>query len=70
MGTQLVAISDSAQRIGVSTYTVRRLIARGEIASVNVGARRLIPETEIERIVTRGVGRARTKRPNLTNCKA
>jgi excisionase family DNA binding protein len=67
MSGQLVALSEAARMLGVSVYTVRRLVARGEVAAVNVGARRLIPASEIERIVQRGVGQAR---PTKAKAKA
>jgi excisionase family DNA binding protein len=52
--------------LGVSVYTIRRLVASGEVIAVNVGTRRLVRATEIDRIVQRGVGRAR---PTKTNRK-
>jgi excisionase family DNA binding protein len=50
--------------LGVSVFTIRRLIARGEVLAVNVGARRLVRSTEIDRIVQRGVGKPRTAKMN------
>ena len=43
MSTNLIGIADAAKALAVSPFTVRRLIAAGEIKAVNVGARRLIP---------------------------
>ncbi len=60
MDAQLLALSEAARILGVSIYTVRRLVARGEVMAVNVGARRLVRATEIGRIVQRGIGKART----------
>ena len=51
----LKSIQQAADTWGVSVYTVRRLAAAGVVRSVTVGRRRLIPETEIERIATTGV---------------
>jgi excisionase family DNA binding protein len=59
MSTRLVALSEAARMLGVSVYTVRRFVARGDVIAVNVGARRLIAESEIDRIVQRGIGRPR-----------
>jgi excisionase family DNA binding protein len=59
MDTQLIALSEAARRLGVSVATIRRLIARGEVIAVNVGSRRLVPVSEIDRIAQRGVGQAR-----------
>ena len=67
MSGQLVGLSEAAKTLGVSVYTIRRLVARGDVAAVNVGARRLVPVSEVERIVQRGIGRAR---PNKKNAKA
>jgi len=64
MGTQLIALSEAARMLGVSVFTIRRLIARGEVLAVNVGARRLVRSTEIDRIVQRGVGKPRTAKMN------
>lgn len=65
MGGQLVSISEAARMLGVSVHTIRRFVAGGEVAAVNVGARRLVPMTEIDRVVQRGVGRARPTKANV-----
>lgn len=59
MTTRLVALSEAARTLGVSVPTLRRLMASGDVMTVNVGARRLVPESEIERIALRGAGQAR-----------
>jgi excisionase family DNA binding protein len=51
----LKSIRQAADTWGVSIYTARRLAATGVVQSVTVGRRRLIPETEIERIAAKGV---------------
>jgi excisionase family DNA binding protein len=51
----LKSIQQAAHTWGVSVYTARRLAAAGVVHSVTVGRRRLIPETEIERIAAKGV---------------
>jgi excisionase family DNA binding protein len=51
----LKSIQQAADTWGVSVYTARRLAAAGAVYSVTVGRRRLIPETEIERIASKGV---------------
>ena len=56
---KLVGLSDAARMLGVSVFTIRRLVARGDIGAVNVGARRLVAEGEIERIMQRGAGQSR-----------
>jgi excisionase family DNA binding protein len=57
MGTkdQLHGIPETAARIGVSPYTVRRLIKNGDLRAVRVGRRRvLISEKEIVRVIDNG----------------
>jgi len=51
----LKSIQQAANTWGVSVYTVRRLAAAGLVRTVTVGRRRLVSESEIERIVTTGV---------------
>jgi excisionase family DNA binding protein len=53
-----------ADRWGVHAITVRRLIASGALASVQVGGRRLVPVDAIVAAEKKGVGtrRPRTKR--------
>ncbi len=53
-GRGLLGVHEVAQRWGVSDFSVRRLIAKGDIASVSVGARRVIPVEEILRIEQSG----------------
>lgn len=64
MSGRLIALSEAARMLGVSVYTIRRLVARGDVATVNVGARRLVSENEMDRIVQRGVGQARPTKAN------
>lgn len=59
MSQRLLGLSEAARMLSVSIYTLRRLVSRGEVATVNVGARRLVSESEVERIIQRGVGQAR-----------
>lgn len=59
----LVSISESSKLLGVSAYTLRRLIAARQIRAVNVGARVLITSAELNRVMTQGAG---TPRPKLT----
>jgi hypothetical protein len=57
---KLLSIERLAERWDLSTYSVRRLIVYGELKSVTIGARRLIPLAEVERAEQFGVGRPRT----------
>jgi excisionase family DNA binding protein len=50
-----------AETLGVSVYTVRRLVDAGDIRAINVGARRVISSDELSRISTQGVGTPRAR---------
>jgi excisionase family DNA binding protein len=56
----LKSIQKAADTWGVSVYTVRRLATAGLVRTVRVGRRRLVSESEIERIVATGVPSAAT----------
>ena len=56
---QFLGIAELANRWGVSAFTVRRAINRGDLQSVHIGARILVNLTEIQRAEKHGVGRAR-----------
>lgn len=58
----LFAIKRLAVRWDVSPFQVRRLIASGDLKSVNVGARVLVPISEIQRAEQYGVGKCRKSR--------
>jgi excisionase family DNA binding protein len=57
----------SAEALGVSVFTIRRLIAAGEIRAVNIGSRVMISEAELERVASQGVGSRRPRKPQKTN---
>lgn len=48
---ELLTIDEVAERLRVGRRTIERFLAEGEIGSVKVGRRRLVPETELERYV-------------------
>ncbi|MSO22253.1 MAG: DNA-binding protein [Acidobacteria bacterium] len=59
---ELVSISKAAERLGgISHWTVRSWIAQGRLTTVKLGARRLIPVSELSRLVLEGIEEA--KRP-------
>ena len=58
----LSSISVTAKTLGVSTFTIRRLIAAGDVKAVHVGARIMIPKTEVDRVIAHGVGKRRVRR--------
>lgn len=62
MATKLQGIAEVAEMLNVSPFTIRRLMDRGHIHSVNVGSRRLIPVSEVERVLTEGAGVPKARR--------
>jgi excisionase family DNA binding protein len=59
---KLFSIERLAERWDLSKWSVRRLLVQGELKSVTIGARRLIPLSEVERAEQFGAGRPRAKR--------
>lgn len=53
MDTLLSPKREAARVLGISVRTLETLIALGELKSVRVGRRRLIPRAELERFVRR-----------------
>jgi excisionase family DNA binding protein len=60
---KLFSIERLAERWDLSKWSVRRLIVHGELKSVTIGARRLVPLSEVERAEQFGVGTPRVKTP-------
>jgi excisionase family DNA binding protein len=60
--TKLFSLSLAAERLGVSTCTLRRLIVSGHVRSVNIGARRLVASTELDRVAALGAGQPRASK--------
>jgi excisionase family DNA binding protein len=60
---KLFSIERLAERWDLSKWSVRRLIVNGDLKSVTIGARRLIPLSEVERAEQFGVGTPRTVNP-------
>jgi excisionase family DNA binding protein len=57
MTDRLTSISEASERLGVSTFTTRRLIKAGELRAVRVSKRVMIPESELERVIAHGCGK-------------
>jgi excisionase family DNA binding protein len=49
---RLVNIKDAAAILAISPWTIRAWITQGKICSAKLGTRRLIPESEINRLLT------------------
>lgn len=62
MADTLRGIGEVAKLLGVSHFTIRRLIDGGHIRAVNIGTRWLIPNAEIERVLTNGAGVPRRRK--------
>jgi excisionase family DNA binding protein len=54
---RLTSVSETSERLAVSSFTLRRLIKAGQVRAVRVGKRVLIPGSEIERIIASGCGK-------------
>lgn len=48
---QLLSIDDTASLLSVSTWTVRAWVRSGRLTSVKLGARVLLPASEIQRVI-------------------
>jgi excisionase family DNA binding protein len=54
--SRLMPLPKVAEALGVSVFTVRRLVNTRQLASVRVGARVLVNSAEVERVQREGVG--------------
>ncbi len=52
-----VSIEDAAKQLGISVMLAKRLVAKGDLPSFKLGARRLVPVAAINRIVYEAMGR-------------
>jgi excisionase family DNA binding protein len=59
---RLATYAEASKRLRVSTFTLRRQADLGNIRTINIGARVLIPISEVERIEAEGVGKARPRK--------
>jgi excisionase family DNA binding protein len=56
------SFAEIAEQWGVSLWTIRRLVERGELKAVNIGALQRIPRNEVERAEQFGVGTPRNRK--------
>ena len=54
---RLQSVEEVSKRLSVSTFTTRRLIKAKQLRAVRVGKRVLVPQSEIERVITEGCGK-------------
>jgi excisionase family DNA binding protein len=55
--SRLLSIQIAAKRLGVSTFTVRRLIQAKALKSVRISRRVMVPESAIMNAIENGCGR-------------
>jgi excisionase family DNA binding protein len=48
---RLFSMAEAASELGISRRHIDRLVTRGEVSTIRLGKRRLVPASEIERIV-------------------
>lgn len=53
----LHGVHKTARRLDVSPWTIRKWCQTGQLASIRLGARRLISESEIQRAIANGLRR-------------
>jgi excisionase family DNA binding protein len=63
---QLLDLKSAAAALGISPWTVRSFISKGELTPVRIGRRVLLEEIELERFIS--AGRV-TKIENLNDAK-
>lgn len=56
---RLLSIKDAAEILAISPWTVRAWITQGKISSAKLGARRLVPESEINRLLSEAITQRR-----------
>ena len=66
MENRLESIASTSERLGVSTFTTRRLIKAKQLRAVRVGKRVLVPQSEIERVMSQGCGTSVSKPTETT----
>ncbi len=57
-----ISMAEAADTLGLSPQTIRRLIDRGEIASIEISGRMLVLRTEIARLVAEALEQQQARR--------
>jgi predicted site-specific integrase-resolvase len=52
---KLHPIKDAARLLGISIWTLRKKAYEGNVASVKIGVKLLVPESEITRLIQEGM---------------
>ena len=55
MNETLHPVKDAARKLGTSVWTLRKKAYESDVASVKIGVKLLIPESEIERMISEGL---------------
>lgn len=50
----LLSVDKTAEVLSVSPWTVRAWITKGKLGSTKLGSRRLVPQSEIEKLIAKG----------------
>ena len=53
---RLLSVESVSERLGVSIFTVRRLLKSEQLLGVRIGGRVLVPLDEVERVIKQGCG--------------
>ncbi len=59
---QMFGFAVLAVRWGVSKITLHRLAKSGDLRTVNIAGRRLVPRSEVERAEREGIGNGRKRK--------
>jgi excisionase family DNA binding protein len=62
---RLLSVDEAAETLGLSSWTIRAWIGSGRIGSTKLGSRRLIPSSEVTRLITEGTTPASEPTTNL-----
>lgn len=58
----LMALGEVAEKLGVHTNTVRRLVDEDEIKGVRIAGRVMVPSDEVERVLKEGAGSSKRRK--------
>jgi len=50
----LLSVEKTAEVLSISPWTVRAWITKGKLGSTKLGSRRLVPQSEIEKLIAKG----------------
>ena len=59
-GERLLSVQEAGERLGLSSWTIRRWINLAKIIPVRLGSRVLVEESELQRIIESGKQPPRT----------